>query len=194
MAIPPRATLVSLTAVALTVIAVVGGILPQSTVPLPWYVPALDLWILLQPTGGLKHARRTLTRALALTMGGASLAIAAVAMVAPALPAMMESGRFTLLNTFVQAMPLLVVAIVAAIYRRGRNPDRRVETAVITGLVLVTIEAMTFMFMRREYDGYWYLGHGLLVLPYAALFVGALRLLIAARREAEVQLRVVQTL
>ena len=270
MALPPRALLVALTGGALTVIAVLGGILPRSTVPLAWYVPAIDsviaatllfvlvlaasdvvvrrharllpvavsslalalvwlahgltfpgvlpislaltssqtaaglfhfghvatpallLWILLQPTGGLNHVRRTLTRALAITLGGTSLAIVAVAVVAPVLPAMTEAGRFTLLNTSVQVMPLLVVGIAAAIYRRGRNPDRRVETAVITGLVLVTIEAMTFMFMRREYDGY--LGHGLLVLPYAALFVGALRLLIAARREAEVQLRIVQTL
>src|SRR5437764_1164473 len=109
-----------------------------------------------------------LTGGVAITLGGTSLAIVAVAVVAPVLPAMTEAGRFTLLNTSVQVMPLLVVGIAAAIYRRGRNPDRRVETAVITGLVLVTIEAMTFMFMRREYDGYWYLGHGLLVLPYAA--------------------------
>ena len=42
MALPPRALLVALTGGALTVIAVLGGILPRSTVPLAWYVPAID--------------------------------------------------------------------------------------------------------------------------------------------------------
>jgi diguanylate cyclase (GGDEF)-like protein/PAS domain S-box-containing protein len=156
--------------------------------------PSLFVWVLLQPTRPLAHARRGLTAALALTIGVSGLVLTAVTLLARVLPPMTEHGRFTGLNTVLQVAPFIAVAVAAAAYRRGRNPERRIETALITGLLLVVVEGLTFMFMRREFDGFWYVGHGLLVLPYAALFIGVVRLFTAARREAEVQLRVVHTL
>jgi len=63
---------------------------------------------------------------------------------------------------------------------------------VIAGLLLVGVEAMLFMFMRAAYDGFWYVGHALMVLPCAALLGGTVGLYVAARREAEVQLRLMQ--
>jgi diguanylate cyclase (GGDEF)-like protein/PAS domain S-box-containing protein len=103
---------------------------------------------------------------------------------------MIIGGRFTDLNTWLQAAPFLVVAFAAAVYRKGRCPERRIETSVIAGLVLVTVETMMFMFTRARYDGFWYVGHALMVLPCAALLVGTVGLYVAARRDAEVQLRV----
>src|SRR2546423_10533864 len=62
------------------------------------------------------------------------------------------------------------------------------------GLVLGAGEAMVFLFGRSRYDGFWHAGHAVLFLPCAALFAGTIGMYGAARREAEVQLRVMETL
>ena len=154
--------------------------------------PGLLVWILVQPTGPLAHPRRTLLRVLSLTAGVTALVISVIAVLAAFLPELIRDGRFTDLNTVLQGGPFLLVGLAAVVYRKGRYPERRIETAVITALVLVTIEALAFMSMRARYDGYWYLGHALMVLPSAALLAGTVGLFVEARREAEVQLRVME--
>ena len=154
--------------------------------------PGLLLWILVQPTGPLAHPRRALLRVLGLTVGVTAFVIAGLAALALILPELIRGGRFTGLNTLLQAAPFIPVALAAVVYRKGRYPERRIETAVITALVLVAIEALTFMSMQVRYDGYWYLGHALMVLPCAALLAGTVGLFAEARREAEVQLRVME--
>ena len=267
-----RGLLVLLTTTVLTLITVVGAVLPDRSVPLTWYVPVLDsakivtllvvlllsaidvtlrrhnrlllvavasvalaliwlahmltfpgvfpagslplitaqtapylfhlghiavpaffAWILMKPAAPLAHPRQTLAKAIALTVALAVLAILAVVLLALALPPLTtRSGLFTELNILLQTGPFFAVAGAAVIYRLGRRPEARLENAVITGLVLVCIEALSFMFMRARYDGFWYVGHALMMLPCVALFAGAVSLFTAARREAEVQLRVMQ--
>src|SRR2546423_5339616 len=152
-------------------------------------MPLLLGWILMQRTRALEHPRRTLARVIALTVLASLVPIAMAAAAAWLLPPLNLGGRFTELSTVLQAVPFLALATVGAVYRRGRYPERRIETAVITALVLVSVESFTFMFMRLRYDGFWYVGHGLRVLPYAALLAGAMGGFTAARREAEGQLR-----
>jgi diguanylate cyclase (GGDEF)-like protein/PAS domain S-box-containing protein len=154
--------------------------------------PALFAWILLHRPGPLARPRRSLLQAVALALGVSSLAIVLTAGLALVLPPLIVGGRFTEFNTLLQAGPFLVLAFAAAAYRQGRCPERRIETSVIAGLVLVSVEALTFMFMRAQYDGFWYVGHALMVLPCAVLLIGTVGLYVAARREAEVQLRVME--
>ncbi|HEY9287351.1 MAG TPA: EAL domain-containing protein [Candidatus Dormibacteraeota bacterium] len=155
--------------------------------------PALIVWALMQPTQAIPHPRKTLITVLALTAAITLLAIGAFMALSFILPPMINGRDFTAVNMLLQTGPFFVVAFAAAVYRQGRHPERRMERALVTALILVAIEALVFMFMHRRYDGFWYVGHGLLVLPYAALFAGTVGLHIAARREADVQLRVLQT-
>src|SRR5437660_9490 len=156
--------------------------------------PALFAWILFHRAGPLAQPRRSLSRTLALALGLSIAAVAVTAGLARILPPLIVNGRFTGLNTLLQAVPFLVLAAVAVAYRRARNPERRIETSVIAGLIFVSVETMVFMFMQARYDGFWYVGHGLMLLPCVALLVGTIGLYTAARRDAEVQLRVVEQL
>jgi diguanylate cyclase (GGDEF)-like protein/PAS domain S-box-containing protein len=152
--------------------------------------PLLFAWILLHRPRPLSHPRRSLRRTLTLALGISVAATALTAAVALVLPPLIVGTRFTEFNTLLQAAPFLVVAFAGAVYRKGRCPERRIEASVIAGLLLVTVETMMFMFMRARYDGFWYVGHALMVLPCVALLVGTVGLYVAARREADVQLRV----
>ncbi len=154
--------------------------------------PALYAWILLHRPTPLARPRRSLFRTVGLALVVGVVAVAIAAVMALVFPPLIVGSRFTEFNTLLQACPFLVVAFVAAAYRRGRNRDRRIEATVIVALLLVGIETMVFMFMRARYDGFWYVGHALMVLPCAALFAGTVGLYVAARRDAEVQLRVMQ--
>jgi diguanylate cyclase (GGDEF)-like protein/PAS domain S-box-containing protein len=265
-----RGLLAFLTAAALMLVSVLGALLPETTLPLTWYVPVLDsamvvmlavvlflsstdvvirrhgrslplvfasvvigmlwlqhmltfpgvlpfklpfatsqtagflfhtahigtpalyTWILLHRPRPLDQPRRSLRRAVGLALGLSVLAVAVTAGLALVLPPVIVRGRFTDFNTLLQAGPFLVVAFAAAAYRPGRGPDRRIERSVIAGLMLVSVETMIFMFMHARYDGFWYVGHALMVLPSAALLVGTAGLYAAARRDAEVQLRVME--
>jgi diguanylate cyclase (GGDEF)-like protein/PAS domain S-box-containing protein len=152
--------------------------------------PVLYAWILFYRPRPLAHPHNSLLRTAALALAISMAAIAATASLALVLPPLIVGVRFTEFNTLLQAAPFLVVAFAAAVYRKGRCPERRIEASVIAGLLLVTVETMMFMFMRARYDGFWYVGHALMVLPCAALLVGTVGLYVAARREADVQLRV----
>jgi diguanylate cyclase (GGDEF)-like protein/PAS domain S-box-containing protein len=152
--------------------------------------PVLLGWILMQPTHSLAHPRRTLAQVIVITVAGAVVSIGLVLGIAGLLPPLTVHGVFTDLSTLLQFVPFLVITLVAALYRRGRYPERRIETAVIMALVFVSVESFVFMFMRSRYDGFWYVGHGLKVLPCAALLAGTVGLFATARRDAEVQLRV----
>ena len=156
--------------------------------------PALFAWILFHRAGPLAQPRRSLSRTLALALGLSIAAVAVTAGLARILPPLIVNGRFTGLNTLLQAVPFLVLAAVAVAYRRARSPERRIETSVIAGLIFVSVETMVFMFMQARYDGFWYVGHGLMLLPCVALLVGTVGLYTAARRDAEVQLRVMEQL
>src|SRR6202011_1302007 len=156
--------------------------------------PVLLAWILFHRTAPLAQPRRSLVRAVALALGLSLAAVAITAGLALMLPPLIIDGRFTGFNTLLQAGPFLAIAVVALAYRRARGPDRRIETSVIAGLIFVGIETMVFLFMQARYDGFWYVGHALTVLPCAALLVGTVGLSAAARRDAEVQLRVVERL
>jgi len=156
--------------------------------------PALFAWILLHQVGSLAQPRRSLVRAVALALAVSVAAVAVTAGLALVLPPLIIGGRFTEFNTLLQAGPFLAVAFVAVAYRRARGPDRRIESSVIAGLIFVSVETMVFMFMQARYDGFWYVGHALTVLPCAALLVGTVGLHAAARRDAEVQLRVMERL
>ena len=154
--------------------------------------PALYAWILLHRARPLAQPRRSLLRAVGLALGVGVFGLALTAGLALVLPPLIVRGRFTEFNTLLQAGPFLVVAFVAAVYRQGRCPDRRIETTVVTALVLVCLETMISMFMRARYDGFWYVGHALTLLPCATLLIGTVGLYAAARRDAEVQLRVME--
>jgi PAS domain S-box-containing protein len=154
--------------------------------------PCLLTWILLQRTGPLADPRRSLARTLAMAGTLGALSVAVTAGLALVLPPLIVSGRFTELNTLLATAPFVAVALAAVFYRYGRLPDRRIETGVLIGLVLVSVEAVIFLFTRARYDGFWYVGHTLLVLPCAALFAATIGVHVAARREAEVQLRVME--
>src|SRR3979411_706481 len=163
--------------------------------------PLLFAWILFHRAGPLARPRRSLVRAVSLAVGVSLAAIAVTAALAlilpplaPLLPPLFVYGLFPGLNTLLQAGPFLAVAYVAIAYRRARGTDRRIEASVIAGLIFVCIETMAFLFMQARYDGFWYVGHALTVLPCAALLVGTVGLYAAARRDAEVQLRVVEQL
>src|SRR5207245_2408153 len=156
--------------------------------------PILLAWILLHRPRPLARTRQTLLRTVALAVGISVAAVAVTGGLASVLPPMILGPRFTEFNTLLQAVPFLVVAFAAAVYRQGRCPERRIEASVIAGLVLVTVETMMFMFMRARYDGFWYVGHALMVLPCVALLVGTVGLYVAARHEADVQLRVMERL
>ncbi len=156
--------------------------------------PALFAWILFHRAGPLARPRRSLFRTLALALGVSMAAVAVAVGLALILPPLIVNGRFTGLNTLCQAGPFLVLAFVAIFYRRARGAERRIESSVIAGLIFVSVETMVFMFMQARYDGFWYVGHGLMLLPCVALLVGTVGLFTAARRDAEVQLRVVEQL
>jgi diguanylate cyclase (GGDEF)-like protein/PAS domain S-box-containing protein len=156
--------------------------------------PVLYTWILLHRPRSLTHPRRTLRRTLALAAGIGVGATALTAVLALVLPPMIIGGRFTEFNTMLQAAPFFVVAFAAAVYRKERCCERRIEASVVAGLVLVTVETMMCMFMRAPYDGFWYAGHALMMLPSVALLVGTVGLYVAARHEADVQLRVMERL
>src|SRR5438128_7059657 len=156
--------------------------------------PALYAWILLHRAGPLAQPRRSLVRAVALALGVSLAAVAVTAGLALVLPPLIVGGRFTEFNRLLQAGPFLAVAFIAVAYRRARGPDRRIQTSVIAGLIFVSIETMVFMFMQARYDGFWYVGHALMMLPCAALLVGTVGLYAAARWDAEVQLRVMEQL
>jgi diguanylate cyclase (GGDEF)-like protein/PAS domain S-box-containing protein len=156
--------------------------------------PVFFAWILLHRPRPLPRPHRSLLRTVALAVGTGIAVIILSAGLSLLLPPLIVGGRFTEFNTLLQAGPFLVVAFIASVYRKGRCPERRIEASVIAGLVLVTVETMMFMFMGAPYDGFWYVGHALLVLPCAALLVGTVGLYVAARREADVQLRVMERL
>jgi len=156
--------------------------------------PALFAWILLHRPRPLAHPRRSLLRTVVLAVGISVAVIAVTAGLALVLPPLIVGVRFTAFNTLLQAAPFLVVAYAGAVYRKGRSPERHIEASVIAGLVLVTVETMVFMFMGAPYDGFWYIGHALMVLPCAALLLGTVGLYVAARHEADVQLRVMARL
>src|SRR2546427_6966879 len=156
--------------------------------------PALFTWILFHRAGPLAQPRRSLMRALAVALVVSIAAVALTAGLALVLPPLIVGGHFTGFNTLLQAGPFLVLAFVAAVYRRASGRDRRIETCVIAGLIFVSIETIVFMFTQARYDGFWYVGHGLMVLPCVALLVGTVGLYTAARRDAEGQLRVVEQL
>ncbi|HKV30358.1 MAG TPA: EAL domain-containing protein [Candidatus Dormibacteraeota bacterium] len=171
----------------------------NQTSPLLFHVahigtPVLLAWILFHRTAPLAQPRRSLVRAVALALGVSLAAVAITAGLALMLPPLIIDGRFTGFNTLLQAGPFLAIAFVGLAYRRARGRDRRIETSVIAGLIFVSIETMVFLFMQARYDGFWYVGHALTVLPCAALLVGTVGLSAAARRDAEVQLRVVERL
>ncbi|HEV2014286.1 MAG TPA: EAL domain-containing protein [Candidatus Dormibacteraeota bacterium] len=155
-------------------------------------VPSLLVWILLRRTGPLANPRRSLARTVVGGLGLAGVSIVLAAGLALVLPPLTVNGRFTDLNTLLQAVPFLPVVVAAASYRQDRRSDRRIEASAIIGLVLVAVETTIFLFMRAQYDGFWYVGHALMVLPCAVLLVGTVGLYVAARREAEVQLRVME--
>jgi len=155
--------------------------------------PLLLAWILVQRTDTLAHPRCALAKAIGLTLGAALLAVLAVGLLALVLPPLNVAGKFTKLNTILQAGPFFLVVMAGAVKRRAQRLEPRLEKAVIAALVVVSIETLTFVFMRDRYDGYWYIGHGLMILPCAALFVGTVGIFAAARREAEIQLRVIQS-
>ena len=138
-------------------------------------------WILVQPTNGLQRPRLTLIKLLAATATLTILAIGLVAALALMLPPLVKADRFTTLNDVLQAVPVAVIFAAGAAYGRRPRPERRLQSALLTAMVLLALEGMTFLFMRSRYDGYWYLGHGLLVLPYGALF-GCLRRRAARRK------------
>ena len=154
--------------------------------------PGLIVWILMQPTGAIQHPRQALIKALAAAATISLSAIGVVMGLAIVLPPLFDGRAFTELNTIFQTGPFFIVGIAAALYKSGRHPERKVEWALITALVLIAIESLVLILMHRRYDGFWYVGHGLLVLPYAALLGGTVSLFIAARRDAEVQLRVLE--
>src|SRR5438874_7865899 len=156
--------------------------------------PALFAWILFHRAGPLAQPRRSLSRTLALALGVSVAAVALTAGLALILPPLIVNGRFTGLNPLLQALPCLCLAVVAVVYRRARSPERRIATSVIAGLIFVSVETMVFMFMQARYDGFWYVGHGFMLLPCAALLVGTVGLYTAARLVAEVQLRVIEQL
>src|SRR2546422_5350156 len=156
--------------------------------------PALFTWILFHRAGPLAQPGRSLMRALAVALVVSIAAVALTAGLALVLPPLIVGGHFTGFNTLLQAGPFLVLAFVAAVYRRASGRDRRIETCVIAGLIFVSVETMVFMFMQARYDGFWYVGHGLMLLPCVALLVGTVGVYTAARRDAEVQLRVVEQL
>ncbi|HEV3096011.1 MAG TPA: EAL domain-containing protein [Candidatus Dormibacteraeota bacterium] len=155
-------------------------------------MPCLLTWILLQRTGALLNPRRSLARMLALAGGLGALSVAITAGLAMVLPPLIVMGRFTELNTLLATVPFAAVALAAVVYRHGRFPDSRVESSALIGLVLVSVEAAIFLFMRARYDGFWYVGLALLFPPCAALFAATVGVHAAARREAEVQLRVME--
>jgi diguanylate cyclase (GGDEF)-like protein/PAS domain S-box-containing protein len=156
--------------------------------------PALYAWILLHRPRPLARPRQALRRTLALALGISIGVIVVTATLALLLPPLIIGARFTEFNTLLQAAPFFVVAFAAAVYRKGRCPERRIEASAIAGLVLVTVETMMFMFMRARYDAFWYAGHALMMLPCVALLVGTVGLYVAARHEADVQLRVMERL
>src|SRR6266567_4156881 len=147
--------------------------------------PALFAWILFHRAGPLARPRRSLFRTLALALGVSMAAVAVAVGLALILPPLIVNGRYTGLNTLCQAGPFLVLAFVAIFYRRARGAERRIESSVIAGLIFVSVETMVFMFMQARYDGFWYVGHGLMLLPCVALLVGTVGLYTAARRDAE---------
>src|ERR1700694_122810 len=155
-------------------------------------VPSLLVWILLRHTGPLANPRRSLARTVVGSLGLAGLGIVLTAGLALVLPPLIVNGRFTDLNTLLQAVPFLPVVVAAVGYRQGRRSDGRIEASAIIGLVLVAVETTIFLFMRARYDGFWYVGHALMVLPCAVLLVGTVGLYVAARRDAEMQLRVME--
>ena len=156
--------------------------------------PALFAWILLHRPRPLARPQRSLLKAVGLALVVGVVGVALTAAMALVLPPVIVGDRLTEFNTFLQTGPLLVVAFVAAAYRKGGCADRRIETCVIAGLALVGLESLIFMFTRTQYDSFWYVGHAFMVLPVAALLFGTVGLYTAARREAEIQLRVVQQL
>jgi diguanylate cyclase (GGDEF)-like protein/PAS domain S-box-containing protein len=156
--------------------------------------PVLFAWILSQPTGPLADPRAALIRCLILTALLALALIMGVVALSLVLPPLTRGGRFTDLSFALQVVPFFVLAIAALMQQRGGATERRIELTMLAALVLVGIESLCFLFMRARYDGYWYVGHALLVLPYGALCAGTVGLFAAARREAEVQLRVMQSL
>jgi len=116
--------------------------------------PALLAWILFHRTGPLARPRRSLFRTLAVALGVGIAAVAMTAGLALILPPLIINGRFTGLNTLLQAGPFLVLVFVAVLYRRARGPERRIETSVIAGLIFVSIETMVFMFMQARAPGW----------------------------------------
>src|SRR5207237_9834836 len=119
--------------------------------------------------GPLGRPRRSLSRTLALALWVSLAAVALPAGLALILPPLIVNGRFTGLNTLLQAVPFLVLAVVAVVYRRARGTERRIATSVIAGLLFVSVETTVFMFMHARSDVFWYVGHGLRLLPCAAL-------------------------
>jgi len=151
--------------------------------------PVLLIWILMQRGGPLANPRVALARAIGAALAASGAAIVLIVVASATLPRVIVDGRFTDFNTVLQIVPFLPVAIGAALYRRGRHGERWIESSAIVALILVSVETLTFLLMRARYDGFWYLGHAFVFLPDAALLGGVLGLYAAAKREADIHLR-----
>ena len=151
--------------------------------------PVLLGWILVRRGRPLRRPRATLARTVGVGLAISGAFIGGTVLASHLLPPVIVGGEFTALNTALQIVPFLPVAAAAAVYRRGAHADRWIESSVVAAFILVAIETLTFLFMRSRYDGFWYLGHALVVLPDLALLIGVLGLYTAARREADIHLK-----
>ena len=151
--------------------------------------PLLLGWILLRRGRPLRRPGIALARTVGTALAVSVACVVATVLAALVLPPLIVRGEFTQLNTAFQILPFFPVAAAAAVYRRGVHADRWIESSVVAAFILVAIETLTFMFMRFRFDGFWYLGHALVVLPDLALLIGVLGLYAAARREADIHLK-----
>lgn len=148
--------------------------------------PILLTVILLNRGRPMRRPRTALACAIGLALAITLAGIVVSMVAAHVLPPIIIRGEFTEFNTALQILPFFAVGFGAAIYRRGAHADRWIEHGVVGGFILVTVETLTFLFMRARYDGFWYLGHALVFLPDAALLLGVLGLYTTARREADI--------
>src|SRR5256885_1313112 len=101
---------------------------------------ALFAWILFHRAGPLAQPRRSLSRTLALALGVSVAAVALTAGLALILPPLIVNGRFTGLNTLLQAVPFLVLAVVAVAVRRGPGPGTPTPPGGAAALAFATAE------------------------------------------------------
>src|SRR5437764_22128 len=160
-----RGLLALLAAAVIMLVSVLGALLPDATLPLTWYVPVLDSAMLV-------------TLAVVLFLSSSDVIIRRHGRLLPLAFVSVVLGMVWLQHmlTFPGVAPFTLPLVTN-------------QTAPF-----LSVETMVFMFMQARYDGFWYVGHGLMLLPCVALLVGTIGLYTAARRDAEVQLRVVEQL